>query len=83
MYGGEGLLLPWGCSRDTRRTGLDVGDRSRDPTEPEVSRVMPLCILAGAIMAWGLMSQMRTTCIGLGVSRVWWRSVICPRGQVT
>ena len=54
-----------------------------NPAELEVTCLVPSWILAGAIMAWGLMRLMWTACIGLGVSCVWWHSVICPLGQVT
>ena len=44
----------------------------------EVAHPSPCWILAGVILALGLMSLMGTTCIGLGVSRLWQERVTFP-----
>lgn len=50
--------------------------------ELEVAHLVPSWILAGAIFARGLMSLMRKTYVGIGVSRTSWGSVICPFWRV-
>ena len=74
MCGGEGSLAPRGRSHDTCRqevepghvspTEPEVGAGHLKPTEPEVARPAPSWIPAHAILAWGLMSLMETTCLG-------------------
>ena len=45
-------------------TEPEVGAGHLKPTEPEVARPAPSWIPAHAILAWGLMSLMETTCLG-------------------
>ena len=67
-------------SRDCDEPDVRAGHVT--PADPEVARLVPSCLPAGAILARGLMSLMGTTCIDLGISRVWWGRVICPLAAV-
>ena len=60
----------------------EVGEDHVTATELEVARLVPSWIPAGAILPRGLMTLMGMTCVGLGISRVWCGSVICPLGAV-
>ena len=60
----------------------EVGEDHVTATELEVARLVPSWIPAGAILPHGLRTLMGKTCIGLGVSRMWWGSVICRLGRV-
>ena len=65
---------------ESRRTGSGGG--SRDPAKQEVGPQAPSWCTADATLTRCLMSLVGTPCIGRGVSRVWWDSVICPLGRV-
>ena len=55
----------------------EVGAGHLTPAEPEVARPSPSWIPACVILAWGLMRLMGSTCIALGISRVWREGVTC------
>ena len=64
-----------GGSRDSHRTRSEGG--SREPTKMEVGPPASSWIPACVILAWGLMRLMGSTCIALGISRVWQEGVTC------
>ena len=80
MCGGEVTCSPGVVHVTPAEPELGAGHVTA--AEPEVVRPVPSWIPAGAILPRGLMTLMGMTCVGLGISRVWCGSVICPLGAV-